>query len=365
MTRLPDRSSLAASTRLYLRPAALHRGDEASRLIDGDVAFRLAGSRLACSLLEVILRHDRTDLASSYAAPAEVSGWGAQLPEPHAQRIETLLRRLSGDRPGFGGRPQIMGILNVTPDSFSDGGEHVDLEAAVDHSARLVEEGAQIIDVGGESTRPFAEPVPVEEELRRALPVVEKLAAAGITVSIDTRRAAVIRAATSAGASIINDVSGLTGDPESLEVAASSGARVVLMHMQGYPRTMQVNPTYDRAALDIFDWLEARIEACERAGIPRDRLIVDPGICFGKTEAHNLDLLRSLALFHGLGCPILLGVSRKGWTGWIEQRYRPKERLPSSLAAAQWGLDRGVGLLRVHDVAAICQALDAWLALTF
>jgi dihydropteroate synthase len=303
MTRLPDPSSVTASTCLYLRPAALHGGAEASRLVEAGAAFRLTGSGLACSLLEVILRHSRTDLASSYASPAEVSAWGARLPEPHAERIETLLRRVSGDRHGVGGRPQIMGILNITPDSFSDGGEHIDLQAAVDHGTRLVEEGAAIVDVGGESTRPFAEPVPVEEEMRRVLPAVEKLVTAGITVSIDTRRAAVMRAATAAGVAIINDVSGLIGDPKSLEVAASSGARVVLMHMQGDPRTMQVAPTYDHASLDIFDWLEARIAVCARAGIPRDRLIVDPGICFGKTEAHNLDLLRSLALFHGLRCP--------------------------------------------------------------
>ncbi|MGH6945510.1 MAG: dihydropteroate synthase, partial [Geminicoccaceae bacterium] len=214
-----------------------------------------------------------------------------------------------------------------------------------------------------ESTRPGATPVTAEEELRRVLRVIETLAEARITISIDTRKATVMRAATAAGASIINDVSGLTGDPESLEVAAACGARIVLMHMQGEPSTMQRRPTYAHVALDVLDWLEARIEACERAGISRARLIVDPGICFGKTEAHNLELLRALALFHGLGCPLLLGVSRKGWTGWIEERYQPEERLPSSLAAAQWGCARGVQIVRVHDVAETRQAVDAWWAL--
>jgi dihydropteroate synthase len=199
--------------------------------------------------------------------------------------------------------------------------------------------------------------------MRRVVPVIERLAGAGVLVSIDTRKAGVMRAATAAGARIINDVSALTDEPASLEAAAASGARVVLMHKLGEPRSMNVAPRYDEAALEVFDWLAARIRACAAAGIPRERLAVDPGLCFGKHEPHNLDILRNLALYHGLGCPILLGVSRKGWAAWLQERFRPRERLPASLAAAQWGLERGVQILRVHDAAATRQMIDAWTTL--
>ena len=205
--------------------------------------------------------------------------------------------------------------------------------------------------------------VPAEVELRRVLPVVEALARAGVVVSIDTRKAVVMEAAVAAGARIINDVSGLTHDPQSLPVAAASDAFVVLMHMAGEPLTMNRAPAYEQCALEVFGWLEGRILACERAGIARARLVVDPGLCFAKHEPHNLDLLRHLTLFHGLGCPILLGASRKGWTAALETGWPPAARLPSTLAAAQSGLDQGVQLFRVHDVAAHRQLLTAWRAL--
>ena len=184
-----------------------------------------------------------------------------------------------------------------------------------------------------------------------------------MTVSIDTRKSEVMAAALGAGAQIINDVSGLTWDRRSIEVAAGSAAFVVLMHMAGEPMTMNAAPRYEACALEVHDWLAARIAACEQAGIARDRIIVDPGLCFAKHEPHNLDVLRHLALYHGLGCPVLLGASRKGWTAELERDWPAEDRLASSLAAAHWALDRGVQLLRVHDVAAHRQLLQAWLAL--
>jgi dihydropteroate synthase len=256
-----------------------------------------------------------------------------------------------------------MGILNVTPDSFSDGGTFQDPEAAVRHGLALAAAGADIVDVGGESTRPGAAAVPVAEELRRVLPVVARLARAGVTVSIDTRKAEVMRAATDMGATIVNDVSGLTFDPRAATAAAACGARVVLMHMRGTPATMSRAPAYRACALEVMDELALRIAAAAAAGIARARLIVDPGLCFAKHEPHNLELLRDLALLHGLGCPLLIGASRKGWARWIEARHRPAERLPASLAAAQWALDRGARILRVHDVAATRQLVDAWATL--
>ena len=217
------------------------------------------------------------------AAVAEPSGWPEGLP----------------DHP-----PRIMGVVNVTPDSFSDGGCFLDPARAIAHGRRLQAEGADIIDVGGEFTRPGAAPVSAEEEIRRVLPVVEGLAASGILVSIDSRKAAVMRAAIAAGAGMINDVSALRHDPDSLEVAGASGCPVVMMHSQGEPATMQRQPTYASVALDVFDHLEQRVEAWVAAGFDRRRLLVDPGIGFGKTVAHNVEILSQLGLFLGLGRPI-------------------------------------------------------------
>jgi dihydropteroate synthase len=251
----------------------------------------------------------------------------------------------------------------VTPDSFSDGGDHPTPEIAVAHGLRLIEEGADIVDVGGESTRPGSSAPPLDEELGRAIPVVEALTGHGATVSIDTRRAAVMKAALAAGAGMLNDVSALRHDPAGLAVAASHDVPVVLVHMQGTPETMQLDPRYDCAPLDVFDFLEARVAACEAAGIPRSRLVVDPGIGFGKTATHNLEILRDLAVLRGLGCPVMVGLSRKGFIGRLTGVERPKDRLPGSLAGALHAMRSGAAILRVHDIAATRQALAVWHAI--
>ncbi|MBX9590180.1 MAG: dihydropteroate synthase [Hyphomonadaceae bacterium] len=253
-----------------------------------------------------------------------------------------------------------MGIVNVTPDSFSDGGRYLTADAAIAHALELEAEGADILDIGGESTRPGSEPIDIEAECRRVLPVIEGLAGrVRVPVSIDTRNGEVMRRAVEAGARIINDVSALGHDPMALAVAAASGLPVILMHAQGDPKTMQHNPTYEDVVLDVFDALGARVAACERAGIPRQRLIVDPGIGFGKTLAHNLALLGSLTIFQGLGCAVLLGASRKSFIGKLTGA-QAGDRLPGSLAAALIGVAQGVQILRVHDVAATRQALAVW-----
>ncbi|MFO1039807.1 MAG: dihydropteroate synthase [Geminicoccaceae bacterium] len=330
-----------------LRPLALHHGADAASLLDAGRATPLLGGRIACSLFELIEVDTDGLRRSRYLAPdnPELAPWLAPFQWP---------------RPPFFDRPRLMGILNVTPDSFSDGGRFVDLDAATAHALAMVEAGADIVDVGGESTRPGAREIPAEEELRRVVPVVERLVTAGVTVSIDTRKADVMRAATQAGASIVNDVSGLTFDPEAPSAAAASGAMVVLMHMRDTPAGMNKAPAYRHAALEIFDELAARIATAEAAGIARHRIIVDPGLCFAKHEPHNLDLLRHLAMYHGLGVPVALGASRKGWTARLHESWRPAQRLPASLAAAQWGLAQGIQLFRVHDVAEHRQMLDAW-----
>jgi dihydropteroate synthase len=252
-----------------------------------------------------------------------------------------------------------MGILNVTPDSFSDGGRHIDPEAAVARGVAMAREGADVIDVGGESTRPGSEEVPEDEEIRRVVPVIERLAdAVDVPLSIDTRKAAVAREALDAGASILNDVSALGHDPEMLEVVGETGAPVVLVHMKGEPRTMQENPVYEDVVAEVYDWLERRAVELEEAGLDPDALVVDPGIGFGKRPEDNLDLLRSIGDFHGLGRAILVGASRKSFLGAVGAGAGPEERLPGSLAAASLCERSGVQWLRVHDVLETRALLD-------
>jgi dihydropteroate synthase len=258
-------------------------------------------------------------------------------------------------------QPQVVGIINVTPDSFSDGGQYEQPDQALAAAHAMSEAGAAIVDIGGESTRPGAKPVWEGDELARVLPVVERLVQSGTAVSVDTRKAAVMEAALTAGAGLVNDVSALTWDERAAAVVAKAGCPVVLMHHQGTPETMQQAPRYDRPVLlDVYDWLEARVEAVVRAGIDRAKIIVDPGIGFGKTVQHNLKLLNGLALLHGLGCPIMLGVSRKRMIGALSGEAAADERLPGSLALALKGAEQGVQLIRVHDVPETVQALRVW-----
>jgi dihydropteroate synthase len=254
-----------------------------------------------------------------------------------------------------------MGIVNTTPDSFSDGRSYPDAGRAIAHAEAMILAGAKIIDIGGESTRPGALPVEADEEMRRVLPVIagirDRAAAAGVVISIDTRNAATMQAALDAGAGMINDISALTHDPASIGVAACSDAKVVLMHMQGEPRTMQLAPTYEDVVLDVYDYLETRVEAVEAAGIARSRLVIDPGIGFGKTVAHNLALVNQVSLFHGLGLPILVGASRKGFIARLSADEPVDQRLGGSLALGLAAVAQGAQILRVHDVAETLQAL--------
>ena len=257
-------------------------------------------------------------------------------------------------------RPRVMGIVNVTPDSFSDGGRHATVDAAVAHALRLAEEGADVLDVGGESTRPGAEDVPLEEELRRVVPVIERLAReTALPISVDTSKPEVMRAAVDAGAGMINDVYALRRDG-ALDIAAACGVPVVLMHMQGEPRTMQEAPQYEDVVAEVHRFLAERIFAAEMAGIPKKRIVIDPGFGFGKTREHNLALLAQLARFGELGVPVLAGLSRKRTIGELTGRTTPAERVHGSVAAALIAAQRGARLLRVHDVAATVDALKVW-----
>ncbi|HTE15349.1 MAG TPA: dihydropteroate synthase [Burkholderiales bacterium] len=252
-------------------------------------------------------------------------------------------------------RPLIMGVLNVTPDSFSDGGKYIELNQILTRANALTAEGADVIDIGGESTRPGAAPVSLEEERRRVLPALERLAGGGVPVSIDTHKPALMREAIASGASMINDVSGFR-DAGAFEAVADSGVAICIMHMQGEPRTMQQNPHYDNIISDVSGYLADRVHAAEAAGIARERIVIDPGFGFGKTLEHNLTLLRELRTFRALGCAVLAGLSHKTMLGKITGRD-PAERVYASVSAAMIAVQNGAQMVRVHDVAATRDAL--------
>lgn len=325
-------------TALYYRP--IPRVDP-SRPKD---ALTLAGGWCWFDHVEVFARH---------RAPV-------QLPVSELPELERA--RLVAPRPAFAGldmsRPNLMGILNVTPDSFSDGGQFNDPNAARAQAQALIDGGADILDIGGESTRPGASYVTVEDEISRTAPVIASIRAhSDIAISIDTRKSEVAKAALEAGAELINDVYAFTHDPALAALSAVEDAPVCLMHAQGDPEVMQENPTYENVLLDVYDFLEERISAAQAAGIKRDKIMIDPGIGFGKSVVHNLQLLNRISLFHTLGCPILLGASRKRFIGTIANETDAMARMPGSIAVALGAVLQGVQLCRVHDIKETKQAL--------
>ncbi|HXQ54110.1 MAG TPA: dihydropteroate synthase [Stellaceae bacterium] len=343
----------------WLRPVGLLTGAAAAAALERGLALPLAAGPTAFGAVELLARRG-AGIVASYAPLARARDWARARAGAAGARIAGQLEALSTGRPAWAGlaldRPLVMGVVNVTPDSFSDGGGFRVPDAAIAHGHALIAEGADIVDIGGESTRPGAAPVAPDEELRRIGPVLSALASAGAVVSVDTRHAAAMAMALAAGARIVNDVTALAGDPASLGTVARSGAAVVLMHMQGEPATMQRAPRYGLASLDVLEYLAARIAACEAAGIARARIVVDPGIGFGKSERHNLEILARLALFHALGVGVMVGVSRKSLIGRLTGAA-VGERLPGSLAGALHALGQGVQIVRVHDVAATRQAM--------
>ncbi|MDY0873273.1 dihydropteroate synthase [Dongia rigui] len=325
----------------YLIPTGLLQGAAAKRAVATGMASPLAGGPVAFGSAELA---ERAADGAGQRRPVLTKDVPADLLAPF----------LPAPKPWAGfdlSRALVMGIVNVTPDSFSDGGDYADAAAAIARGVSLAEAGADILDIGGESTRPGSAPVSDSEEIRRVVPVIKALAERGLCVSVDTRHAAVMTAAVEAGARIINDVTALTGDPASEQVAAASGAAIILMHMLGDPQTMQANPVYADATLDLLDYFAARLTRLEALGVERGRISLDPGIGFGKKDPHNLLILNELAAFHTFGCPITLGVSRKSFIGRLSRGEAPKDRLAGSVAIAAWGLAQGVQIVRVHDVA--------------
>jgi dihydropteroate synthase len=344
------------SDRVYLRPTGFV---DAPFGHDGKVA-RLAGTLQWFALVEIV-REDGAELVPVAEIEARLDGLGEAARAAWANITAPRAPLKLGERVIRLDQPQVAGIVNVTPDSFSGDGLAGDIDAAVAAGQAMAAAGAALIDVGGESTRPGSQAVWEGDEVARVEPVVRRLAAAGTAVSVDTRKAPVMEAALAAGAGLVNDVSALTWDPRAIEVVARAGCPVVLMHHKGDPATMQNDPRYDRpVCLEIYDWLAARIDAAVAAGIARDRIIVDPGFGFGKTVQHNLQIMNGLALFHGLGCPIMLGASRKRTIGALAGEVPAGERLPGSLAFALQAAEQGAQLIRVHDVPETIQALRVW-----
>jgi dihydropteroate synthase len=352
-------------TSLYLMPLALALSPQGE---EGE-AVRIGGGMVYASRFAVIERAGGKVVSRRRFSLRELEAALPGLPEAVSDQFAALKRvhppLQCGARTVRLDQPQVMGILNATPDSFSDGGEFLDRpDVAQAHAAAMLEAGAALVDIGGESTRPGAPAVWEGEEIKRVIPIVERVAAMGAAISVDTRRPAVMEAAIAAGAHLFNDVSALRHDPRSLEFAAASGVPVVLMHAPGEGSgdagDLHGNAAYIDVVLDVFDWLAARRDAAIEAGVGRERIVLDPGVGFGKSLADNLALMNALPLFHALGQPLLVGASRKRMIGALSGEAPADQRLGGSLMLAARALDSGVQMLRVHDVAETVQAVRVW-----
>jgi dihydropteroate synthase len=349
----------ASDCPVALRPLGMISGPAAQDAVEAGRAWWLAGGPIAFLTAELFL--DGADGVHVVAASiGEIESWAVAEGDAVAVAVAAALDGITPPRPPFCGlfldRPIIMGVVNVTPDSFHDGGVFADPSAAIAQGEALLEAGADILDIGGESTRPGAEPISDDDELARIIPVIETLARVQATISVDTRRASVMEVALDRGARIVNDVTALA-DPGAVEIVARTNASVVLMHMQGEPGTMQQAPQYDHAPYEVCSYLARRLRVCEDAGITRDRIAIDPGIGFGKTDAHNLQIMASLAILQGLGCAVAVGASRKSLIGRIAGIADTADRLPGTIALTALAAGQGAQIHRVHDVAEVRQAL--------
>ncbi|MFM7403328.1 MAG: dihydropteroate synthase [Erythrobacter sp.] len=350
--------------RVYLLPLTLVSGPQA---VEGE-AVRLGGSMAYAREFALVVRSGSDVLSRFVGTRGAIEAAMGRLPTNLAEEAARLWANFGKIHPPLqlGSRtirldqPQVVGILNVTPDSFSDGGQHDAIEAGRAHAAAMLEAGAAIIDIGGESTRPGASATFEDEEIRRVVPAVEYCASMGAAISSDTRRAGVLAAGLAAGGHMANDVSALRYDPRSLEVVAQAGCPVVLMHAPGAGEDLHKGGAYVDVVGEVFDFLEAARDRAIAAGVAEDRIILDPGIGFGKSLSENLSLINALPLFHGLGSPLMLGASRKRMIGALSVEEDPDRRLPGSLALALKGMEAGVHLLRVHDVGETVQARNVW-----
>ncbi len=350
-------------TKIYLRPTGFV---ESPQRYEGE-CLRLAGTMLWFSQIEYITR----DMISTQRQVVPVGQWDAfvaALPQSARERCALLLDRITSPRAALqlGGhmirldQPQVMAIINATPDSFSDGGKNVDPEIAAEAAVAMLSAGAAIIDIGGESTRPGAPLVWEGDELNRVAPLIRRLAETGAAISIDTRKALVMEGALQAGATMINDISALLYDNRAVEVVRKSKVPVVLMHAPSQSSDPHKNGNYDDVVYDVFDWLEQRVFEVEAAGLARETILVDPGIGFGKTLSDNLAIINNLAIYHGLGCALLFGASRKRLIGTLSNEEGATNRLGGSIFLAMKAVEQGAHIVRVHDAAETVQAMHVW-----
>ena len=350
-------------TKIYLRPTGFV---ESPQRYEGE-SLRLAGTMLWFSQIEYITR----DIISTRRQVVPVGQWDAfvaALPQSARERCALLLDRITSPRAALqlGARmirldqPHVMAVINATPDSFSDGGKNIDPEIAAEAAVAMLSAGAAIIDIGGESTRPGAPLVWEGDELNRVAPLIRRLAETGAAISIDTRKALVMEGALQAGAMMINDISALLYDDRAVEVARKSKVPVVLMHAPSQSSNPHKDGNYDDVVYDVFDWLEQRVSEVEAAGLARETILVDPGIGFGKTLSDNLAIINNLAIFHGLGCALLFGASRKRLIGALSNEVGATDRLGGSIFLAMKALEQGAHIVRVHDAAETVQAMHVW-----
>jgi len=350
-------------TKIYLRPTGFVENPQRQ---EGE-CLRLAGTMLWFSQIEYVAR-DGTSTQRHLVPVREWDAFASALPQTGRARCALLLQRITVARAELQmgahiirlDAPQVMAIINTTPDSFSDGGKNLDPEIATEAAAAMLRAGASIIDIGGESTRPNAPLIGESEELDRVVPLIRKLAMAGAAISIDTRKALVMEGALQAGATMINDISALLYDELALKVARNSNAPVVLMHAPSQGADPHKDGIYDDVVYDVFDWLEQRVSEVEAAGMSRDKILVDPGIGFGKTLADNLAIINNLAIYHGLGCALLFGASRKRLIGALSNAEDAKDRLGGSILLAMKAVEQGAHIVRVHDAAETVQAIQVW-----
>lgn len=367
---LTDLGKIPDGSKVYLRPV----GCVSPAHVEGVNSLDPAGTGMRYAGAVLYARGAGGDVVSGYFSADQIIAQMENCSPEHQKQLQDQLEGLARKRAAMKlqagktlafNKPLVMGVLNVTPDSFSDGGKYMNSQDAVRRARAMVAAGADIIDIGGESTRPGATPVWEGEEADRIVPVIEAMAGEGVALSVDTRNSFVMQKACEAGADIINDVSALTHDPDSMAFAAKSGLPVVLMHAQGTPETMQDSPEYGNVLLDVFDYLESRLQACVAAGISQDQIILDPGIGFGKRIVQdNIALINGISLFQTLGCPVLLGASRKRFIGAITGVDSAEDRLIGSVVAAAAGVTGGVNIVRAHDVAQTVEAIKMVQAFT-
>lgn len=362
-------AKIRISDKIYLRPCCFVSSELGKTLYKQGKSLKIGSSERFFTSLEVFVKDKNSDVSSVIF---DIKSFKEFSNHNKNQRLYNLLNEITKTRTLLSNKSlfkkkkyYVFGILNVTPDSFSDGGDYVEVNKAFEEAKKMIDYGVDFIDIGGESTRPGAKKVNSSDEILRVLPIIQKIKRTKTNISLDTRNSDTMNYGLLSGVDLINDVSGLNGDQNSIKVISKFQVPVIIMHMPGNPQTMMKNNIYEDVILDLFDFFEQRINFCIKNGLNKEQIIIDPGIGFGKDYEQNIKILKNISLFHALGCPIMLGVSRKKFISSIIKEEIPKKRLPGSLSAVISGFNQGVQIMRVHDVKETIQALETWIKLEF